>query len=45
LAKLSRCNDAVPIFQLILQNIAEDQNAYANAQEGIQTCQEEPGGS
>jgi tetratricopeptide (TPR) repeat protein len=45
LAKLNRCNDAVPIFQLILQNIAEDQNAYANAQEGIQACQEDSGGS
>jgi tetratricopeptide (TPR) repeat protein len=45
LVKANRCNDAIPIFQMILQNIGEDQNAYANAQEGISTCQGQSSGS
>jgi len=40
LARRGRCAEAVPVFQLILQNIEEDQNAFANASEGIAYCQE-----
>jgi len=40
LARTSRCNEAVPIFQFILLNIAEDQVAFYNANEGIAFCQE-----
>jgi len=40
LARLSRCAEAVPVFQFILQNIAEDQVAFYNANEGIDFCQE-----
>lgn len=40
LTKLDRCSEAVPILQLILQNIAEDQVAHYNALEGIAYCME-----
>jgi tetratricopeptide (TPR) repeat protein len=40
LSKANRCSDAVPVAQLILQNISEDQDAYYNAQVAIQACQE-----
>jgi tetratricopeptide (TPR) repeat protein len=43
LAKLNRCTEAVPVFQFIIQNIAEDQTAFYNAQEGIAFCQEQFG--
>jgi len=43
LAKKNRCPEAVPIFQLIIQTIAEDQTGYYNAQEGITYCQESLG--
>lgn len=43
LAKLNRCSEAVPVFQFILQNIAEDQTAFYNANEGIAYCQEQLG--
>ena len=40
LARADRCNEAVPIFQAIIQNIAPDQIAYDNATQGIAFCQE-----
>ena len=40
LSKANSCNDAVPVAQLILQNIAQDQNSYYNAGIAIQNCQE-----
>ena len=40
LARLGRCSEAVPIFEFIRQNIAEDQIAFYNADEGISFCQE-----
>ena len=40
LSKTGLCNDAVQVAQLVLQNIAEDQDAYFNAQTAIETCQE-----
>ena len=43
LAKKSRCTEAVPVFQLILQNIEADQIAFYNANEGITYCQEQLG--
>ena len=43
LSKASRCNDAVQVAQLILQNIAQDQDAYYNAQAAIETCQANAG--
>jgi tetratricopeptide (TPR) repeat protein len=43
LTKMDRCGEAVPILQLILSNIAEDQVAYYNANEGILYCQESLG--
>ncbi len=43
LTQLDRCAEAVPIFQLILQSIGEDQVAYYNATEGIGYCQENIG--
>ena len=39
LSKAGLCNDAVQVAQLVLQNIAEDQDAYFNAQTAIETCQ------
>ena len=39
LSKTGLCNDAVQVAQLVLQNIAEDQDAYFNAQTAIETCQ------
>ena len=43
LARMDRCSEAVPIFQFILQNIAADQVAFYNANEGITFCQESLG--
>jgi tetratricopeptide (TPR) repeat protein len=40
LTKQDRCADAVPIFQLIIQNIEEDQVAFYNAEEGMNYCRE-----
>jgi len=40
LARRGRCDEAVPVFQFILQNIAADQVAFYNANEGIAFCQE-----
>lgn len=40
LTQLDRCAEAVPVFQLILGNIGEDQVAYYNAVEGIGYCQD-----
>lgn len=40
LARRNRCSEAVLVFQLILQNIAEDQVAFYNATEGIAFCQD-----
>lgn len=40
LARRGRCAEAVPVFEFILQNIAEDQVAFYNANEGIAFCQE-----
>ena len=45
LARTGRCDEAVPIFQFILQNIAEDQIAFYNANEGIAFCQDSLDGS
>jgi tetratricopeptide (TPR) repeat protein len=39
LVKLSRCDEAVPIFQKVLQLIPEDQIPYQNALIGIESCQ------
>jgi tetratricopeptide (TPR) repeat protein len=38
LTQLDRCAEAVPIMQLILTNIAEDQIAYYNAAQGMDYC-------
>jgi tetratricopeptide (TPR) repeat protein len=43
LSKAAQCNDAVQVAQLVLQNIAEDQIAYDNAQTAIQNCQQSAG--
>lgn len=40
LTKQDLCVEAVPIFQLIVQNIAEDQVAFYNAEEGLNYCRE-----
>ena len=45
LARLKRCDEAVTVFQLILQTMGADQIAYYNANEGIAFCQETLGTS
>lgn len=40
LSRAGQCNDAVQVAQLVLQNIAEDQIPYFNAQTAIEICQE-----
>jgi tetratricopeptide (TPR) repeat protein len=40
LSKSAKCSDAVQVAQLLLQNIAEDQDAYFNAQTAIDNCQQ-----
>jgi tetratricopeptide (TPR) repeat protein len=40
LTKQDQCDEAVPIFQLIIQNIEEDQVAFYNAEEGMNYCRE-----
>jgi tetratricopeptide (TPR) repeat protein len=39
LSKWGQCSDAVQVAQLVMQNIAEDQIPYANAQAAIENCQ------
>jgi tetratricopeptide (TPR) repeat protein len=38
LTKSDRCSEALPVLQLILANIGEDQVAYYNAAEGMDYC-------
>ena len=40
LTNLDRCAQAVPIMQLILSNIADDQVAYYNAVQGMEYCRQ-----
>lgn len=40
LTNLDRCAEAVPIMQLILSNIADDQVAYYNAVQGMTYCRQ-----
>ena len=40
LTNLDRCAEAVPIMQLILSNIGEDQVAYYNAVQGMDYCRQ-----
>jgi tetratricopeptide (TPR) repeat protein len=40
LTNLDRCATAVPIMQLILSNIGEDQVAYYNAVQGMEYCRQ-----
>lgn len=39
LARRNQCDEAVPVFELILQTIGADQIAFYNANEGIAFCQ------
>ncbi len=43
LARRSRCADAVPVFEFILQNIAPEEVASYNAQEGVDFCKQAAG--
>jgi len=43
LTQLDRCSEAIPIMQLILTNIAEDQVAYYNATDGMDYCRSSAG--
>ena len=48
LSKSAKCNDAVQVAQLVLQNIADTEIAYDNAQTAIDNCQasaESPSGT
>jgi tetratricopeptide (TPR) repeat protein len=38
LTQLDRCAEAIPVMQLILSQIAEDETAYANATQGMDYC-------
>jgi tetratricopeptide (TPR) repeat protein len=38
LTQLDRCSEAIPIMQLILTHIADDQVAYYNASQGMDYC-------
>jgi tetratricopeptide (TPR) repeat protein len=40
LVKQNRCSEAIPIFQLILTQVPEDEIAIFNAQEGLRMCSE-----
>ena len=40
LSKTGQCNDAVQVAQLVLQNIAETEISYDNAQAAIENCQQ-----
>jgi tetratricopeptide (TPR) repeat protein len=40
LAKLDRCDEAVPLFRLVLAGIPDDELAAANATEGLVICKE-----
>jgi tetratricopeptide (TPR) repeat protein len=42
LTKQDRCAEAVPIFQLILQNVSSDRDSFYNATEGLNYCQYGP---
>jgi tetratricopeptide (TPR) repeat protein len=42
LTQLDRCAEAISIFQLLLQKVAESQDSYYNATQGIGYCQKGP---
>jgi tetratricopeptide (TPR) repeat protein len=43
LVKQSRCGEAIPIFQLILTKVPDNETAIYNAQEGLRMCAESIG--
>lgn len=43
LVKQSRCGEAIPIFQLILTQVPDDETATYNSQEGLRMCAESIG--
>jgi tetratricopeptide (TPR) repeat protein len=43
LVKQNRCGQAIPIFQLLLTQVPEDEIAVFNAQEGLRLCSENIG--
>lgn len=42
LTKQDRCTEAIPIIQLILQNVSEERDSYYNATDGLNFCQYGP---
>lgn len=42
LARTSRCSEAVPIFELLIRGVPDDEIAIFNAEEGLAICAEEP---
>jgi tetratricopeptide (TPR) repeat protein len=45
LTQLDRCSEAIPVMQLILTQIADDQVAYYNASQGMDYCRTSAGAS
>jgi hypothetical protein len=45
LTQLDRCAEAIPVMQLILTQIADDQVAYYNASQGMDYCRTSAGTS
>ena len=43
LVKQNLCSEAIPIFQLILTQVPDDETATYNAQEGLRICSESIG--
>jgi len=42
LARTNRCSEAVPVFELLIRGVPDDETAIYNAQEGLLICAEEP---
>jgi len=40
LARVNRCSEAIPVFQLLLTGVPEDENAVYNANFGLELCQQ-----
>jgi len=42
LARTSRCDEAVPVFEVLIRGVPDNEIAVFNAQEGLRLCAQEP---
>lgn len=42
LARSNRCDEAIPVFEVLIRGVPDDEIAVYNAEEGLRLCAEEP---